>query len=150
MIQIYKVTMWRTIKNLAYLFIGLFVVMLGYNYYKRDFFRAGDTDFTFWKTHNGCYIIPYKYRGITPPKDEFILASNTCIVHIFIENDTIIHFFAESYMVEEKERFVESFLHSYCFEYTQENNENSDTYYRSINYYKESDMPRVSVFINDL
>jgi len=35
----------------------------------RHFYKVGAMIFTFWKTENGCYIMPYKYRGIKMPKD---------------------------------------------------------------------------------
>ena len=143
----------RIVKATSCLFVGLFflvLLLLSYTYYKRDFYRIGVVDFTFWKTNKGCYILPYKYWGFIPPKDDFILASNTCIIHVFVENDTLIHLFAESYMTEKNEIFVNFFLHSYPFDYMQENNENVDVFYDRISYYKSKNLPTASFFIHEL
>ena len=54
----------------------------------RSFYVINEVEFTVWKTCNGCcYITPYKYWGVLPPKDNYLRISNIGIADIFICKD---------------------------------------------------------------
>ena len=50
----------------------------------RTFYIINEVEFTVWKTYKGCYIIPYKYWGVLPPKDNYLRISNIGTADIFI------------------------------------------------------------------
>lgn len=51
----------------------------------RNFYIINEVEFTVWKTSNGCcYITPYKYWGVLPPKDNYLRISNIGSADIFI------------------------------------------------------------------
>lgn len=108
-------------------FFVIFIVLL-YTYLNRHFFVIGNKDFTFWRSSKGCYIMPYKYFGIFPPKKNYALSSNTCFVHIFIENDSIIHFLSYSYRIENNDNLVEFYLESSPYTYLQRRNKNYEKF----------------------
>lgn len=56
-------------------------------YEKRRFINVGNRDFTCWN----CYILPYKYKGLTPPKKNYLLTYWGCIVDIYIDSDSTLH-----------------------------------------------------------
>lgn len=55
----------------------------------RSFYQVGDFTFTVWKNLGGtCYIMPYKYYGIFPPKKNFITTPNLGGITICIDKGT--------------------------------------------------------------
>ncbi len=53
---------------------------------KRKFYQVENIHFTAWDTWGGkCYITPYKYRGITPPKKDYITIPNRGAVTVFLK-----------------------------------------------------------------
>lgn len=53
----------------------------------RTFYVINEVELTVWKTYKGCYITPYKYWGVLPPKDNYLRISNIGIADIFICKD---------------------------------------------------------------
>ena len=53
----------------------------------RTFYVINGVELTVWKTYKGCYIIPYKYWGVLPPKDNYLRISNIGTADIFICKD---------------------------------------------------------------
>lgn len=56
-------------------------------FWYRTFYIINEVEFTVWKTCKGCYITPYKYWGVLPPKDNYLRISNIGIADIFICKD---------------------------------------------------------------
>lgn len=53
----------------------------------RTFYVINEVELTVWKTYKGCYITPYKYWGVLPPKDNYLRISNIGTADIFICKD---------------------------------------------------------------
>ncbi|WP_024470334.1 hypothetical protein [Treponema pedis] len=64
--------------------------LLEYKFY----YTVGSTTFTFWNTSNGCYIMPYKYKGLLFPKNNYMIVSNGDYVRIFV-GDHVVYVFSE-------------------------------------------------------
>ena len=70
----------------------IFAFVLFRVFWYRTFYTINEVEFTVWKTYKGCYITPYKYWGVLPPKDNYLRISNIGIADIFICKDkTLIH-----------------------------------------------------------
>ncbi len=81
---------------------------------KRKFYQVENTYFTVWDTWGGkCYITPYKYRGITPPKKDYIIAPIRGAVTVFLKNDSSFIFSDQS----------DSRKHAYDYEFHLDNYE---------------------------
>lgn len=65
----------------------IFVFILFSTVWHRSFYIINEVEFTVWKTYRGCYIIPYKYVGALPPKDNYLRISNIGYADIFICKD---------------------------------------------------------------
>lgn len=78
---------------LSILIILILLLVVEFQY--RHFYKVGNMDFTFWKTGKGCYIMPYKYWGVTIPKDNYMKAPNKGGVIIFIGEDTTLYIFPD-------------------------------------------------------
>jgi hypothetical protein len=70
-----------------FVFTIILFVLVGFYQY-RHFYTVENITFTCWKSKKECYITPYRYLGIFPPKKNYIKASNTGAVQIFIDNNT--------------------------------------------------------------
>jgi hypothetical protein len=92
----------------------LFSHFLYYGY--KHFYKVGNMEFTFWKTKNGCYIMPYKYTGLTIPKNDYMIASSIGGVVIFIGEGSTLYIFP-NYTYERGAETIEINLTSYKFEY---------------------------------
>ncbi len=68
--------------------------LLEYKFY----YTVGSTTFTFWNTSNGCYIMPYKYKGLLLPKNNYMIVSPVDYVDIFVGDDIIYFFSKEPYI----------------------------------------------------
>lgn len=63
----------------------IFAFVLFRVFWYRTFYIINEVEFTVWKTCNGCcYITPYKYCGVLPPKDNYLRISNIGSADIFI------------------------------------------------------------------
>lgn len=63
----------------------MFGLVLFRVFWYRNFYIINEVVFTVWKTCNGCcYITPYKYWGVLPPKDNYLRISNIGSADIFI------------------------------------------------------------------
>lgn len=60
----------------------------------RFYCTIGETTFTFWNTSNGCYIMPYKYKGLLFPKNNYMIVANGDYVRIFV-GDNVVYVFSE-------------------------------------------------------
>ena len=65
----------------------IFAFVLFRVFWYRTFYIINEVEFTVWKTYKGCYITPYKYWGVLPPKDNYLRISNIGIADIFICKD---------------------------------------------------------------
>lgn len=81
----------------------------------RHFYKVNDQEFTVWKTKNGCYIMPYKYWGITLPKENYISISNLGSLTIFVnDSSTLLIFKDRNY--SDQERYIKCNLHEYNYQ----------------------------------
>ena len=85
-------------------------------YSQKHFYRVGSMDFTFWRTTNGTYITPYRYKGLTFPKNDYMIASNLGGVIIYIGEDSTLYIFP-SVTYEQGAKTIEINLTSYKYEY---------------------------------
>jgi hypothetical protein len=73
-------------------------------------------DFTFWGTPDGIYIMPYKYKGLTIPKNDYMIAVWNGGVIIYIGEDSTLYIFP-SITYERGAKKIEINLTSYKYEY---------------------------------
>lgn len=76
----------KVLKSFLLVFCIFLFILFGAAWY-RSFYIINEVEFTVWKTHRGCYIIPYKYWGVLPPKDNYLRISNIGYADIFICKD---------------------------------------------------------------
>lgn len=115
----------------------------------RDYHKVGEQVFTFWKTDNTCYIMPYKYGKLWYPKNDFMLASNTCTIHIFCENDNVLHVFTENDPPAKQDEVVFN-LTSHKYEYVRAKEVIDPDVYKQMDSLKLLKIPFISVRIKDL
>ena len=115
----------------------------------RDYRKIGDRNFTFWKTDNGCYIMPYKYRKLWYPQKDYMLASNTCTIHIFCDNDNVLHIFTEN-DPPAKNDDVDFHLESHKFVYNRAKDVIDSDVYKQMDSLKLLKIPYIGVIIKDL
>lgn len=77
----------RKVHKTFLLGFGIFAFVLFRVFWYRTFYTINEVEFTVWKTYKGCYITPYKYWGVLPPKDNYLRISNIGIADIFICKD---------------------------------------------------------------
>lgn len=71
----------------------IFLLIFGVIQY-RHFYRVDGLTFTVWKQWNGfCYITPYRYWGLSAPKNDYIKASNVSDILIYVGADTTLSVF---------------------------------------------------------
>lgn len=84
-IHSHKYFMRRKGKKSFLLGLCIFASVLFSVIWYRTFYVINEVEFTVWKTCNGCcYITPYKYWGVLPPKDNYLRISNIGSADIFI------------------------------------------------------------------
>jgi hypothetical protein len=117
----------------------------------RHFYDVDDMTFTFWKTGNGCYITPYKYKKITIPKDNYMRASNVGGAIIFIGKDSTLYIFPE-FTYECGADTIECNLSSYKYKYFPKINEleHIKSIQDTINFYKKSGYPYINIYIAEM
>lgn len=115
----------------------------------RDYRKVGDMCFTFWKVDDGCYIIPYKYRKLWYPHKDYMLASNTCTIHLFCDNDNILHVFTENNPPAKRDD-VDFHLESYKFVYNRAKEVIDPDVYKQMDSLKLLKIPYIGVVIKDL
>jgi len=60
----------------------------------RHFHQVGDMVFTFWRTSSGyTYIMPYRYMGLIPPRDNYMKTVNTAGIFIVIGEGSMLYIF---------------------------------------------------------
>jgi hypothetical protein len=143
-------------KKKGCLFMVLFtiatpVLLLFIFFQYRHFYRVGDMDFTFWKTGNGCYIIPYRYWGLTIPKTNYMRASNLAGVVIFIGEESKLYIFPEITYVVGGDT-IEMNLSSYKYEYypVVRGIENVRAFYDMRDYYRNCGYPYININIGEM
>ena len=82
---------------------------------KRTFYRFLDNDITVWKClGDKCYILPYKYYGLTAPDEDYISTSNGNTLNLIFEGDTsnnsyrIIVSGIDPYQIVSKSKIIDS------------------------------------------
>ena len=145
-------------KRKGCLFIVLFTiaapVLLIFIFFQyRHFYKVGDMDFTFWKTGNGCYIMPYKYFGLTIPQDNFMKAANMGGAVIFIGEESTLHIFPEFCYTSGADK-IEINLSSYKYEYYPFRKgwgiDNVRAFHDMIDYYKNCGYPYIEIYIAEM
>ena len=115
----------------------------------RDYRNIENRCFTFWKTDDGCYIMPYKYRKLWYPQNDYMLASNTCTIHIFCNNDNVLHVFTENDPPAKHDEVV-FHLTSYDYEYVRAKDVIDPNVYKQMDSLKSLNCPFISVIIKDI
>lgn len=125
----------------------LFISILQY----RHFYQVGDVVFTFWKTTSGCYIMPYKYRGLTIPKNNYMKAVNVGGAVISVGEDSTLYIFPNN-TYELGAGTIEINLTLYMYEYYPYMNKLDDIrlFYNKIDYYKDSNYPYINIYIREM
>lgn len=107
-------------KVLLLFFIVVCLVLAWLNY--RSFYTIHNTTFTVWKRWGGyCYITPYPYFGIKPPKDDFVKIPNVSSITICIKEDSLIIFDEDFSQCAEGDSLYVSFTR-YNYRYIQSDN----------------------------
>jgi hypothetical protein len=60
----------------------------------RHYYKIEDTIFTFLKTRDYCYIMPYKYEKTTIPEKDYIKTASAGAITIFIGEDSTLYIFS--------------------------------------------------------
>jgi len=125
----------------------LFLKILQY----RHFYEVDNITFTFWKTKYGCYIMPYKYLGITIPKNNYMRAANTGGVIIYIGDESTLYIFPNHtyYLGADT---IEINQPSYKYEYFQYINElkNIRASNDKMKYFKNLGYPFIDIYIHEM
>lgn len=84
------------------LFFVICIILLAFIWKQyRHFYQVDDVTFTAWKTSEGyCYITPYKYWGVSPPKNNYIKLSNVGYINIFIDKDSTLLIFNDYFYLK--------------------------------------------------
>lgn len=76
------------LRTLFFTLIGIALLLLIYDQ-RRDYYHLDQTTFTVWNRLDGmCYIMPYRYKGVFSPKENYISVSNHSAVMILMEDDS--------------------------------------------------------------
>jgi len=79
-------------RKIAWISFCLIIIALVW-FQCRHFYELNNKTFTVWKRNSGkCYITPYRYWGIMPPKEDFIITPNLSSITICVKNDSLIIF----------------------------------------------------------
>lgn len=74
---------------------GISGAIITYQQY-RHFYTFAGHDFTVWKRWGGtCYLMPYKYKGLSLPETDYMTLSNVGDATIFIKPDSSLVIFAD-------------------------------------------------------
>ena len=66
----------KKLKVTLYLGIILVFSSILYVFYEgRSFYSIDKRDFTIWKTYDGCYIMPFRYWGLSKPNKNYLRLS---------------------------------------------------------------------------
>lgn len=132
-----------------FIFISLsfYVFIIQY----RHFIQIENNIFTFWKTKNGCYIMPYKYYGLTIPKNNYIKAVNRGGIIIFLGNDSRLYIFPEFTYIRGAET-LEINLKTYDYFYFPypDDIDNISTFNNKIKLFKDKGYPYTCVYIQEM
>ena len=137
---------------LRMLFIVIILLLLIVSLFQyRHFYKVGDMVFTFWKTGNGCYIMPYKYLGLIIPKNNYMKASNLGGIVIFIGEESTLHIFPEM-IYERGADKIECNLPSYKYEYYPYVREIESVlaFNEKIAYFKNCGYPYIGIYIREM
>lgn len=75
-------------KKLLILILTIVLLIFTWKQY-RHFYQVGDVTFTVWKRPGGyCYITPYRYWGLSIPKENYIKAANLGEVNFYIDKNS--------------------------------------------------------------
>ena len=118
---------------------------------RRDFHTVGDMTFTFWKTPRGCYITPYKYWGLTVPRNNYMIAENLGGAIILIAEDSMLYIFPIQTHIRGTDTITVN-LSSYKYKYFPFINEASQvrTFQDTIDYYKNRGYPYIHIYIDEM
>lgn len=129
--------------------ISIFVVMFVVYYEKRDFHKVGEMEFTSWN----LYVMPYKYYGLCPPKNNYLLTHRFCFIDIFIDKDSTLHIFGDrgyKNTYNAVPNVVEIHLDSrYKYTYMQKEY-GTEEYQNNFIYYSQKKLPHFSEYFGDL
>ena len=81
-------------KPLFYICISVCTLLL-YDYFNRKFYSAGDVHFTVWRTNGKCYVMPYRYWGLTLPKKNYLTLSWNGSTEIYVFKDRHLSVFGD-------------------------------------------------------
>lgn len=82
-------------KKLLILILTIVLLIFTWKQY-RHFYQVGDVTFTVWKRPGGyCYITPYRYWGLSIPKENYIKAANLGEVNFYIDKSSTLLIFNE-------------------------------------------------------
>jgi hypothetical protein len=134
---------------LSVILILLSVSVIFFQY--RHFYKVGCVDFTFWKTGNGCYITPYKYYGVTIPKDNYMKAGNLGGTIIFVGEDTTLYIFPIHPYYRGADT-IECNLPLYKYKYFPYINEVEHAQFNQnmIDYYENLGYPYINIYIAEM
>jgi len=135
--------------TIVFLLVPLFIYFIFFQY--RHFYKVNDIFFTFWKTRNGCYIMPYKYYGVKKPKDNYIKASNLGGVVIFIGEETKLYIFP-TYIYELGANKLTVNLSSFKYDYFPYINEicHISEVNKKMKTYKDLNYPYIDIYIREM
>ncbi len=54
--------------------------------YMRSFHTINGVTFTIWKTSTGCYIMPYRYFGLSDPPKDYLKVANLAYLTIIVKD----------------------------------------------------------------
>jgi hypothetical protein len=131
--------------------ITIFSLSLVFFHQYRYFYKVGDITFTFWKTRNGCYILPYKYLGITIPKNNYIKTVNTGGIIIFVCDKSKLYIFPNN-IYELGADVIEVNLSSYEYKYFPyiRGIDNVLVFYEKIECYKYLGYPYINIYLREM
>ena len=133
-----------------FIIIPLIILTVFFQY--RHFYKIENIVFTFWKTRNGCYIMPYKYCGLTIPKDNYLKTVNIGGILIFIDEDSTLYIFPNN-IYELGAKTIECKLSSYNYKYYPYiDNEMDDVnnFYKKIDNFMKQGYPYLNIYIREM
>jgi len=145
--MVYKMKLNKT--NLTICLFAILTLFLHFAVLQyRGFFEVENITFTFWTTLDGCYIMPYKYQGITKPKDNYMKVPNSSGGYIFIGEESTLYILAfNDYYVQEGDIVIN--FSSYKYEYVPylKGTDNTRFFYDKLDYYKNQDYPYINYYL---
>ena len=89
----------KIIIKIIIIIISLFLLLWIWGQ-SRNFYTVNNITFTVWKRFGGyCYITPYKYYGVTKPKNDYIIASNSGGIYVYIAKDSTLIIYDNAYAI---------------------------------------------------